>query len=275
MNNKILVGIIAIIPLITLTLLIIKYINVITYSAICMTLTNIAIVPTASCCFYFSLIKKKNLWLEFISSYLVVFSSGLYHLCASNDNNPTCISDIYILLNIDLISSYYFAIMLLIHLTKLEYLTNNKLAFQLKCCLHLAALILIIPLQFLNVSQQFIIYILLIFFIPLLAIFFILYSNNKYEEILKYIYSFSLPYLLFGLFCIVISLISYTYLAIVNTYNNYWWIHSFLWHMPVMLGSMFIIEIEDKMCFIKYFILYNNNNYIDLSNFKLDKHESI
>lgn len=73
--------IIILLPILTLITFIIKYINVINYEIIYLILSNIFIIPTSSLCYYFSITKQKNLWLEFISSYLVVFSSGIYHLC--------------------------------------------------------------------------------------------------------------------------------------------------------------------------------------------------
>lgn len=199
-------------------------------------LTNLTGLYPALLCVYYTLTNQKNMFLEFLPFYCITITSGTYHLCDKiNNNSVFCIYDIETLRIIDFINSYLCVSAVILYSIKFEYMTSYYK--QLKYILHVTSYLLITLLcAFYDICPIFYI---LCEFILLIIVVYVNYS--------KYVILFNNNYtILCVIFGMSLELMAYiAYICIVyNNYgmNNYWWIHSYFWHIPCLLGAMFLYE---------------------------------
>lgn len=227
--------IIILLPVILLTtaLILNKGINV---KVISLAITNLTGLCPASLCIYYTLSKQKNMILEFLPFYFITITSGTYHLCDKIHNNSVfCIYDINTLRIIDFCNAYLCVSSVIIYFIKFEYITYYHKS--LRYIAHIYSYIIIILLCSFYKSIP-------IFYIALefICLTIVVYMNySKYIILLNNDYTM----LFFKIgFCLELT----AYIAYICTVyyaygmNNYWWIHSYFWHIPSLLGAMFLYE---------------------------------
>lgn len=201
-------------------------------------ITNLAGLFPASLTMYYTVTNQKNMRLEFIPFYFISIISGTYHLCDKiNNNSLVCIYDIETLRKIDFSNSYLCVSTVILYFIKLDYISSHHNI--LKNISHILSFCIINLLIFFeNYSAGPIIFI-LFEFVCFMVIIYIKYDN--YVVLLDNYYT--IVYLKIGIVLELIAYISYI-CTVYNNYglNNYWWIHSYFWHIPSLLGAMFLYE---------------------------------
>jgi len=212
--------------------------NITDVKIISLVITNLSGLYPASLCSYYTVTNQKNMVLEFMPFYFIPITSGTYHLCDKiNNNSLFCIYDIETLRKIDFSNSYLCVSTVILYLIKLEFITpNHKILKIILHTLSFCVINLLISFENYNLAPIFFI---LFEFVSFMAIIYIKYEN--YIVLLNNYYT--IAYLTIG---IGLELIAYlSYICIVyNNYglDNYWWIHSYFWHIPSLLGTMFLYE---------------------------------
>jgi len=168
-----------------------------------------------------------------------------------------------IIVQLDYTNSYFCIIATTLYLIKFEFMNDNFIKTIIKITIYSVnyVMVVILLLQYrttqipaLFTSLNLII--VLVFFVS---------NINKYSE-LYFTYNRTLMFL-FGFGLSLISFITYLYISINNLQNdnNYWLYHSYLWHVPVLLSPVFIIEsatIAEKSFFnwiIEQFTVHHEN----------------
>lgn len=247
------------------------------FKTVSLVTTNLSGLYPASLCMYYTLTDQKNMILEFIPFYFITITSGTYHLCDKiNNESIFCIYDIDTLRKIDFSNSYLCVSTVILYLIKFEYITAQHK--KLKYVLHLYSYVIINLLCASDNYNIAPIFYILFEFICFVIIFYAQYSNyyvllNNYNTIL---------YLTIG---ISLELMAYlAYICIVyNNYglNNYWWIHSYFWHVPSLMGAMFLFEAlmmngVNKTFFVESYQIVTcsiqkmSYNYISLNEFGIE-----
>lgn len=199
--------------------------------------TNLSGLYPASLCMYYTLTDQKNMILEFIPFYFITITSGTYHLCDKiNGESVFCIYDIDTLRKIDFSNSYLCVSAVILYLIKFEYISAQPK--KLKYILNIFSFAII---NLLCASDYSIgpIFFILFEFICLVIIFHANYDN--YYMLLDN--NYTILYLMTGIGLEIMAYIAYICI-VYNNYglNNYWWIHSYFWHVPSLTGSMFLYE---------------------------------
>lgn len=212
--------------------------NIIDYKIISLVITNLTGLCPASLTIYYTVTNQKNMILEFIPFYFIPITSGTYHLCDKiNNESLFCIYDIDTLRKIDFSNSYLCVSTVILYLIKLEFITpHHKL---LKNILHILSFCIINLLISSENYSTWPIFFILFEFICFISVIYIKYDN--YVVLLNNYYT--IAYLTIGIWLEIIAYISYICI-VYNNYglNNYWWIHSYFWHIPSLLGTMFLYE---------------------------------
>lgn len=268
--------IIILFPVILLTTELILNKSINNVKIVSLVITNLTGLCPASLCIYYTLTKQKNMFFEFLPFYCITITSGTYHLCDKIQNNSAfCIYDINILHTIDFCNAYLCVSTVIIYLIKFEYITYYHKT--LRYIAHIYSNIIIILLCTFYKSSP-------IFYIALecICLIIVVYMNyNKYVTLLNNEYT--MLFLKIGL-CLEIT----AYIAYICTVyykygmNNYWWIHSYFWHVPSLLGAIFLYEsiiinsIKFPFCVESYKFLtcnttkFNEYNYISVNEFGIE-----
>ncbi len=234
LNAKYLIYSIALlIPIIFQSMILIINIPHISPGTFLLVYSNSFIIPTTLRCLYYTFIYIRNklfmnsLIIEFILSYTIIFISSLWHLC---DSAHVCYSDQ--LYNLDLILAYSLIATYVFHLIRLN------IFFKL-CCnmLQITAFYFAI---FNNLS------ILSFYTFPACLIVLKLIERIYKRKLRTFILSHDYKYLIIGCSLLMIAIL-FGPLQIIQTHlpgltRYYYLTHSFLWHMPIMLSSLFILD---------------------------------
>ena len=78
-------------PLIFIPIELYYYRNDIDYKIVSLTTTNLFSLIPVSISLYYTITNKRNMILEFIPFYCIIFTSSMYHLCQYVDNSVYCI----------------------------------------------------------------------------------------------------------------------------------------------------------------------------------------
>jgi len=270
-------GIIVLFPILLLTTELILNNKNVDFKIVSLVITNLTGLYPTSLCMYYTLTNQKNMIVEFVPFYFITITSGTYHLCDKiNNESVFCIYDIKILRTIDFINSYLCVSTVILYLIKFEYITSYHK--QLKYISHIYSSLLITVLcAFYNYNISPIFYILFEF----MCFTMVVYANySKYAIVLNNYYT--VLYLMIGIGLELIAYIAYI-CTVYNNYGlyNYWWIHSYLWHTPCLLGAMFLYEattmnnVKTPFFVEIYRILTGNSqiityNYISLNEFGIE-----
>ena len=220
-----------------------NYINIETGSLV---LTNLSIIPTL----YISLYNIKLLYPEYLISYPIMITSGIYHLCDSSRNQygqKLCYGNYDLLKDLDYINSNLLFVVYIISITKFYPIIR----------------------LFINLLYGFLLYIffiydydkkydgyeyILIFSSSLITIIRVIYLycfNNKHDIII----CLKNLYLLIAIILSCFAVVSFKFWNQIYGDNTYWIVHSYLWHLLIMISSFFIL---------KYIYTSQNNNHIDI-----------
>ena len=200
--------------------------------------TNLSGLYPASLCLYYTLTDQKNMILEFIPFYFITITSGTYHLCDKiNGESMFCVYDIDTLRKIDFSNSYLCVSAVILYLIKFEYLSAQPK--KLKYILNIFSFAIINLLCASDNYSSGPIFFILFEFICLVIIFHANYDN--YYMLLDN--NYTILYLMTGIGLEIMAYLAYICI-VYNNYglNNYWWIHSYFWHVPSLMGAMFLFE---------------------------------
>ena len=200
--------------------------------------TNLSGLYPASLCLYYTLTDQKNMILEFIPFYFITITSGTYHLCDKiNGESMFCVYDIDTLRKIDFSNSYLCVSAVILYLIKFEYISAQPK--KLKYILNIFSFAIINLLCASDNYSSGPIFFILFEFICLVIIFHANYDN--YYMLLDN--NYTILYLMTGIGLEIMAYIAYICI-VYNNYglNNYWWIHSYFWHVPSLMGAMFLFE---------------------------------
>ena len=200
--------------------------------------TNLSGLSPASLCLYYTLTDQKNMILEFIPFYFITITSGTYHLCDKiNGESMFCVYDIDTLRKIDFSNSYLCVSAVILYLIKFEYISAQPK--KLKYILNIFSFAIINLLCASDNYSSGPIFFILFEFICLVIIFHANYDN--YYMLLDN--NYTILYLMTGIGLEIMAYLAYICI-VYNNYglNNYWWIHSYFWHVPSLMGAMFLFE---------------------------------
>ena len=236
MIKKLLLLIMFILPVFYVPIEIFYYYDIIDYKVISLTSTNLfAIIPFTSS-MYYTITKQRNMILEMIPFYSIIFTSSTYHLCYNINISKYCIMYNNLYRYIDFINSYYCISSVILYMTKIEgtYDISKK---RLLIYLFQLLLIILINIQVENENVNIFLNI-LISFIPFILSF--LFNRN---DVKNYFENYNYRYLVIGILLSTLGFLIY-----ILIYNNiikkeeYWMYHSYLWHIIMFLSSFFFFE---------------------------------
>ena len=247
------------------------------YKTISLVTTNLSGLYPASLCMYYTLTDQKNMILEFFPFYFITITSGTYHLCDKiNNESIFCIYDIDTLRKIDFSNSYLCVSAVILYLIKFEYISAQPK--KLKYILNIFSFAIINLLCSSDNYSAGPIFFILFEFICLVIIFHANYDN--YYMLLDN--NYTILYLMTGIGLEIMAYISYICI-VYNNYgmNNYWWIHSYFWHVPSLTGAMFLFEAltmssVKNSFFIESYLIVTcsiqkiSYNYISLNEFGIE-----
>jgi len=247
------------------------------YKTISLVTTNLSGLYPASLCMYYTLTDQKNMILEFFPFYFITITSGTYHLCDKiNNESIFCIYDIDTLRKIDFSNSYLCVSAVILYLIKFEYISAQPK--KLKYILNIFSFAIINLLCSSDNYSAGPIFFILFEFICLVIIFHANYDN--YYMLLDN--NYTILYLITGIGLEIMAYISYICI-VYNNYgmNNYWWIHSYFWHVPSLTGAMFLFEAltmsgVKNSFFIESYLIVTcsiqkmSYNYISLNEFGIE-----
>lgn len=260
---------ITILPSLILISELIFYRNSLNLQILSLSGTNLAgIIPTLLC-YYYITNKNENMIMELIPFYFIILTSGNYHLCNSlNYSLNVCFMNPKIYYYLDFINSYCCISTVIVHAIKFEYngwinkkIHNGNLKIVLNT-INLLFYSIIITVQ----KNTYIPIFYTLSLLLILVIYFYLHCSS-------YIFLFNKNKLMMLLIGITLASFAFSiYLCTIilnlNTFENYWILHSYCWHLPVMISSLFLLEasIEDEE--MKNLRLYNSLN-VELTNFNV------
>jgi hypothetical protein len=238
--KRILIFVILLIPIIVMSIQLHIYKDIIDYKIISLVVTNFFGVLPATLCAYYTFIDQQNMILEFIPFYGIIFTSGSYHLC----NQIQYIGSFCTILNpsyymyLDFINSFICITTVILYLTKIEYVFENH--FRIKIIMYLTHFIIISYLVIYTSNKFLPVYYTSSTMIPFLLV--VAKHKTKYVE--QYYKKYKLIYFGIGVVLVTIAFVAYV-CTVYKKYQqekDYWWLHSFLWHIPALLSGAFLLE---------------------------------
>lgn len=195
------------------------YIDITTYSLV---LTNLSIIPSLLYCSS----QLSILYPEYIFSYPIMFTSGLYHLCDNTKrfyDDLLCFTNYEFLKNIDYINSSILFIVYIISLTKYHPIIRIFIN-------SLYSLILYIYFNY-NYDDYYKNYDIIIILSSIIISFtkiILLYKNNTYIKNIQ---------ILISIITSTFAVVSFKFWKQIYGPGTYWFIHSYCWHVLIMLSS--------------------------------------
>lgn len=261
-------SLVAIVPSILLIVELILYKDVLDVKILSLTVTNFTGLLPTSLCLYYIYTKQANMFIEMIPFAMIVLSSGTYHLCNEIQNEVSFCSQIsQYAFYADFINSYYCIITVILYAIKFEFFMGNDLAVFIRRILYILNFIF----YFFIIIFQSNIFIPLIYTLSMSCIAFIVIYIKVYEYKNLFTYENKLTSLCVGITLALFSFFIYIFTVYfsIQENGNYWILHSFCWHIPIMTSSMFILEAcvdkSNHRPFTIYIIniirCYNNGRY--------------
>lgn len=228
-------------PVILITSCVFVYLDKLNYKSISLVMTNISAIVPCLLCLYYTITKQKNMILEFLPFYFIIATSGSYHLCdCINYEGTYCSLEQGFYFDLDFINSYFCIATVFLYCTKFEYIFNVDVSIKIKRFMYLTNMFIFIYLTCFETNVLYQLYYLCTIFLTMIYVIFM-----SYELYIENFYTLNKMYhLLIGLALGLFSFIIY----VCTVYNNleskddYWFLHAFCWHLPVMTSSMFIFE---------------------------------
>lgn len=192
-------------------------------------------------CMYYTL-NKHYMIHEFILFYLITFTSGTYHMC-NKLNHPSGFCSYTgpdMLMYLDYINSYFCIITTILYLAKFEFMNDITIKRMIKFTIYLIEYVIVLIL---TVKYRLTVLPSLFTSLTLLVVLLMFVNNrNQYAEIYFNWYKFTL--FMTGFAFGIIAFVTYLYISIngLQDETQYWFYHSYLWHIPVLLCPVFIIE---------------------------------
>jgi len=219
--------------------------------------------PAAQSLYY--TINKHYMVHEFMFFYLITLNSGTYHLCNKinyNENYCQYLSK-EILIQLDYVNSYLCIIATILYLAKFEFMGDSFVKNVIKFTVHGIAYLLVTILTIKYRTSQ-----LSALFTSFILIFvLIMFASYRFRYVELYFTFYRGCLFFIGFVFAIIAFVTYLYISIHSLHGEekYWIYHSFLWHVPVLLSPVFIIESstlsKNKMFFawIRDIFLSSNN----------------
>lgn len=221
---------------VTLSILINDTVDHTTYSLL---LTNIAIVPSMMFTFHY------KYYIEFVLTNPILYISSLYHICDNNKGKyAICDSNYKSLHYSDHVVSYLLIVTYMVY--KMNFASVIKVMINLLYCI-LFGMSLYTEENATNANFVFTI-IIAFSIIPIMIARYVYMHCHKddniaYHSILE---SFKSPYMIIG---IIIAVVATIFLALwevlwssVWGIDSYWWVHSYLWHIPIMFSTFLLLK---------------------------------
>lgn len=227
-------------------------------------ITNFVGFFPASQTLYYSL-NKHYMVHEFVLFYLITLNSGTYHLCNKlNYAGKYCQylpSDV--LMQLDYINSYFCIIATILYLAKFEFMNDATVKNMIKITIYTIEYIIVLILTIKYRTTQLPALFTSLTLIVVLLVF--VNNRNRYVEIYFSLYRGCM--FLIGFVFAIIAFVTYLYISIHSLQGDekYWIYHSYLWHVPVLLSPVFIIE-SATLCEKSFFEWISEN-------FKLAQYE--
>lgn len=228
-------------------------------------ITNFVGVFPASQTLYYTL-NKHYMVHEFVLFYLITLNSGTYHMC--NKLNYTGKYCQYlppdILMQLDYINSYFCIIATILYLAKFEFMNDLTIKNMIKMTIYAIEYIIVLVLTIKYRTTQLPALFTSLTLIVVLLIF--VTNRNRYVELYFNWYRGCIFLIGFGF--AMIAFITYLYISIYTLQGGelYWILHSYLWHVPVLISPVFIIEsstICEKSFFAWISEFFKLRNYED------------
>lgn len=254
--------IILLIPHVVLLIELYKYKQLLHHEIMSLVITNfIGFFPASQTLYY--TFNSNYMLHEFVLFYLITFNSGTYHLCNKLDYVGLYCKYLPrdVIMYMDYVNSYFCIIATILYLAKFEFIsdriTKNMVKFTIYCIEYVIVFMLTINTETSQLPSLFI-------SLTLIVVLLVFVSNrNKYVEL--YFNEYRAKIFIIGIIFSAISFVTYLYIAINNLQNSrfYWIYHSYMWHVPILLSPVFIIEASttcEKSFFRWIYELDKSNN---------------
>ena len=203
---------------------------------------------------------------EFVFFYLITLNSGTYHLCNKmNYEGIYCqYLPVEVLIQLDYINSYFCIIATLLYLAKFEMINDLFIKKTVKTTIYATnyIVVLILTLKYRKTQLP-----ALFTSLNMIVVLLMFVSNrDKYIELYFNWYKGCIFFI--GFIFSMIAFITYLYISInsLQGEEHYWIYHSYLWHVPILLAPVFILEsstISKKSFFAwisEHFVTIPENN---------------
>lgn len=204
-------------------------------------ITNfVGFFPAAQTLYY--TLNKHYMVHEFVLFYLITLNSGTYHLCNKlNYVGKYCQylpSDV--LMQLDYINSYFCIIATILYLAKFEFINDITVKNMIKITIYTVEYIIVLILTIKYRTTQLPALFTSLTLIVVLLVF--VNNRNRYVELYFNLYRGCVFFA--GFMFAIIAFVTYLYISIhsLQGEEKYWIYHSYLWHVPVLLSPVFIIE---------------------------------
>jgi hypothetical protein len=190
---------------------------------------------------------------EFVLFYLITLNSGTYHLC--NKINYTGKYCQYlpadIIMQLDYINSYFCIIATILYLAKFELITDIAIKRMIKITIYTIEYIVVLILTIKYRTTQ----LPSLFTSLTLIVVLLVFVNNRNIYVENYFNWHRGIIFMIGFVLATVAFVTYLYISINGLQNEdlYWAYHSYLWHVPVLLSPVFIIE-STTLCEKSYFV---------------------
>lgn len=197
-------------------------------------------------------INKQYMIHEFILFYLITFNSGTYHLCNKLQYVGSYCkylpSDI--LMQLDYINSYFCIIATILYLAKFEFINDLTIKNMIKMTIYTIEYIIVLILTITYDQTQ----LPTLFTSLTLVIVLLMFVTNRNRYVELYFNWYRGCIFLIGFIFAMIAFVTYLYISIYSLQSDekYWIYHSYLWHVPVLLSPIFIIE-SSTLCEKSFF----------------------
>jgi hypothetical protein len=206
------------VPVFVLCSLVILYRDSLDYESFCLVLTNVfGVIPFIVC-------YRNGMVLESLPFYTITLTSGSYHLCnAVNYAGRYCSLPKAFYVDLDFINSYVCIMTVLIRLTR----TNLRVQLN---ALSVVVFSIVVPLtnRIVPLSGA-------CFGFGIVSIV-LLIRRTEYVDVVKRA-EFQI-----GLALAILAFTVYLATVYCGVQNDYWLLHSFGWHVPVMTSSALIVQ---------------------------------
>lgn len=263
-------------PQIVLIIELHKYQQYMNKNTLSLVMSNfVGFFPATQCMYY--TVNKHYMIHEFILFYLITFNSGTYHMC-NKLNHPSGFCsylDPDILMYLDYINSYFCIITTILYLTKFEFMNDISTKRIMKFTIYLIeyTIVLILTIKYRLTALP------SLFTSLTLLVMLLMFVNNRDKYMERYFNWYNFVLFIIGSVLAIIAFVTYLYISIneLQDESEYWIYHSYLWHIPVLLCPVFMIEAStvlnglengsERMTFFEWiFNFFQGRNIVDEKN---------